>query len=60
MRSEVTHARMEGMVKRGLLPKRTEAMEWQVPKQEVVSSPSDGYVFFFSHLHERGLGVPPH
>jgi hypothetical protein len=50
---------MESLVKRGLLPARTEALEWVVPGDEEVSAPPDGYVVSFTSFHERGLVVPP-
>ena len=59
-RSDVTHARMEGLVKRGLLHERTDAAEWLVPDREDASAPPDGYVVSFVPFHERGLAVPPH
>ena len=59
-RSDVTHARMEGLVKRGLLRRRTDAVEWLVPGREDTPMPPDGYVISFVPFHERGLIVPPH
>ena len=59
-RSDVTHARMEGLVKRGLLRGRTDAAEWLVPSREDVLVSLDGYVVSFVPFHERGLAVPPH
>ena len=59
-RSDVTHARMEGLVKRGLLCWRTDAVEWLVPGHEGAPVPPDGYVISFAPFHERGLTVPPH
>jgi hypothetical protein len=56
-RSDVTHARLESLVKRGLLCVRTEAMEWLVPDREEAPTPPDGYVVSF---HERGLMILPH
>ena len=58
--SDVTHARMEGLVKRGLLCGRTDAVEWLVPGHEDVSVPPDGYVISFTPSHKHGLTVPPH
>ena len=58
--SDVTYARMEGLVKRGLLRGRTEAVEWLVLGSEEVPAPSNGYVMSFAPFHERGLTIPPH
>ena len=58
-RSDVTHARMEGLVKRGLLCGRTDSMEWLVLDHEVPMSP-DGYIVSFAPFYERGLTIPPH
>ena len=58
--SDVTHARMEGLVKRGLLCGRTNAAEWLVPDREDAPMLPDGYVVSFVPFHERGLAVPPH
>ena len=43
-RSDVTHTRMEGLVKRGLLHGRTDMAEWLVPNHKEVSAPPDGYI----------------
>ena len=59
-RSDVTHARMEGLIKQGLLRGRTDVVEWLVPSHEVVPAPPDGYVVSFAPFHKRGLTVPPH
>ena len=59
-RSDVTHANMEGLIKRGLLRGRTDAAEWLVPDREDAPAPPDGYVVSFTSFHERGLAVPPH
>ena len=59
-RSDVTHARMEGLVKRGLLHRRTELVEWLVPGREEVPASLDDYVMSFAPFHERGLTIPPH
>ena len=59
-RSDVTHARMEGLIKRGLLRGRTKVAEWLVLGHEIASAPADGYVVSFAPFHERGLMVPPH
>ena len=49
-RSDVTHARIEGLVKRGLLCRRTDATEWLMPGCEEVLAPPDGYVMSFCSL----------
>ena len=59
-RSDVTHAHMEGLIKRGLLRGRTDAVEWLVPGREDPLAPPDSYVISFAPFHERGLVVPPH
>ena len=59
-RSDVTHARMEGLIKRGLLRRRTNAMEWLVPSHKEVPMPPDGYIVSFVPFHKRGLAIPPH
>ena len=51
---------MEGLVKRGLLRGRTDAVEWLVPSRKEAPAPPDGYVVSFALFHERGLTVPPH
>ena len=43
-RSDVTHARVDGLIKCGLLRGRTEAVEWLMPSREEAPSPTDGYV----------------
>ena len=58
--SNVTHERMEGLIKRGLLHGRTDAMEWLVPSHEEVSMSPDGYIISFASFHECGLVIPPH
>ena len=58
--SDVTHAHMEGLVKRGLLYGRTDAAEWLVPGREDASASPDGYVVSFALFHKHGLVVPPH
>ena len=50
---------MEVLVKRGLLHRWTDAMEWLVPGHEDAPAPPDGYVVSFVPFHERGLAVPP-
>ena len=59
-RSNVTHTRMEGLIKCGLLHGRTEAMEWLVPGHEEVPAPPNGYVMSIAPFHECGLMIPPH
>ena len=59
-RSDVIPARMEGLVKKGLLHARTEAAEWLIPRGEDVPLPPDGYVMSFMHFHERGFATPTH
>jgi hypothetical protein len=58
--SDILHARMEGLIKHGLLPTRTEALEWVLPSDEEVPTPLDGYVVSFTPFHEHGLTVSPH
>ena len=58
--SDVTHARMEGLVKRGLLRERTDAVEWLMPGREDAPALADSYIVSFAPFHERGLVVPPH
>ena len=59
-RSDITHARMEGLIKRGLLRRRTDAVEWLVTGREDAPAPLDGYVVSFTPFHEHGLVVPSH
>ena len=59
-RSDVTHTRMEGLVKRGLLRGRTDAMEWLVSNHEEVPMSPNGYIISFVPFHEHGLAIPPH
>ena len=58
--SDVTHARMEGLIKQGLLRGRTDVVEWLVPDREDALAPPNGYVVSFVPFHERRLAVPPH
>jgi len=51
---------MEGLIKRGLLRGRTDAVEWLVPGREDAPAPPDGYVVSFVPFHEHGLMVPRH
>ena len=60
LRSDVLHARMEGLVKKGLLHARTMTMEWIIPGGEDEPSLPDGCIISFIPLHERGLVTPPH
>ena len=57
---DVTYARMEGLIKHGLLHGRTDAAEWLVPSHEEAPVPPDGYIVSFMLFHERRLVVPPH
>jgi hypothetical protein len=50
---------MESLIKHGLLPTRTEALEWVVPGDEDVLASPDGYVISFIPFHECGLTAPP-
>ena len=59
-RSDVTYVRMEGLVKRGLLRGRTDAVEWLVPSHDEAPVPPDDYVVSSALFHERGLAVPHH
>jgi hypothetical protein len=59
-RSDILCARMEALVKRGLLRARTQANEWIVPDDEEVPMPPDGYIVSFMLFPDRGLVVPPH
>ena len=59
-RSDVTHARMEGLIKRGLLCGRTDAVEWLVPGHEDAPALLDGYIISFAPFHECGLMTPAH
>ena len=59
-RYDVTHVRMVGLIKHGLLRGRTDAAEWLVPGCEDALAPPDGYVVSFTPFHEHGLMVPPH
>jgi len=58
-RSDVTYARMEGFVKRGLRG-RTDAVEWLVSGHEEAPALPDGYIVSLTLFHESGLTVPPH
>ena len=50
-RSDVTHARLEGLVKRGLLYGRTDMVEWLVPSHKEAPALPDGYVMSFTPFH---------
>ena len=58
-RSDITHRHMEGLVRRGLLPMRTEALEWLIPGDEEAPASPDGYVVSFTHFLERRPASPP-
>jgi hypothetical protein len=58
--SDVTHPRMGGLVKGGLLRARTTVMEWLVPGGEDAPAPPDGYVVAFMPFLEHGLASPPY
>jgi hypothetical protein len=58
-RSDIIHAGMESLVKRGLLPVRTEALGWSVPDEEEVPTLSNGYIVSFTLFHEHRLAAPP-
>jgi hypothetical protein len=49
---------MLGLVHRGLLPTRTDALEWILSGDERFLASPDGYVVSFTHFHERGLATP--
>jgi hypothetical protein len=57
-RSDIIHARMESLVKCGLLPARTEALVWVVLGDEDAPAPPDSYVVSFIPFHERRLTAP--
>ena len=59
-RSDITDARMEGLVKCSLLRGRTDAMEWLVPGCEEVPMSPDSYIISFAPFHEHRLVIPPH
>ena len=48
---DVTYARMEGLIKCGLLRGRTDAMELLVPSCEDAPASPDGYVVSFAPFH---------
>ena len=57
---DVTYARMEGLIKCGLLRGRTDAVEWLVTSHEDAPAPPNSYIVSFALFHQRGLMVPPH
>ena len=59
-RSDITLQRLEGLIRRGLLCPWTTAEEWQLPGNEDVSLPPEGYVVSFARFHERGFATPAH
>lgn len=59
-RSDIIPARMNSLVKKGLLCPRTEAEEWKIPRDECPPSPPPEYIVSFAPFHERGLAAPPH
>ena len=50
--SDVTAARLNGLVAKGLLCPLTAAQEWIVPSGESEPQPPPGYVVLFVHFHE--------
>ena len=58
--SDVTHPCLEGLVKRGLLHRRTDVVEWLMPGHKDASASPAGYVVSFVPFHECGLMIPPH
>ena len=58
--SDITHARIEGLIKRSLLRGRTDAMEWLVLGHKEVPMSPDGYIVSFAPFHEHGFAIPPH
>jgi hypothetical protein len=58
-RSNILRARMDTLVKHGLLQAKTEADEWVLPSDKGVPMLHDGYVVSFMPFHERGFTVPP-
>jgi hypothetical protein len=49
---------MLGLIHRGLLPTRTDVLEWILSGDERFPVSPDGYVVLFTHFHERGLAAP--
>ena len=58
--SDVTHTRMEGLVKHSLLHGRTDAAEWLMPGCKDAPTSADDYVVSFAPFHEHGLVIPLH
>nr|XP_034604587.1 uncharacterized protein LOC117864564 [Setaria viridis] len=62
-RSSFGTSRADGVVKKGLLCKRTARDEWRLPGREDALHPDGGYVVSFLHFHERDATprdfVPP-
>lgn len=59
-RSTCGDACMMGLIHRGLLPVRTNVLEWILSDRERLLEPSDGYVVSFVHFHEHRLTAPAH
>ena len=59
-RSNITPQRLEGLIRHGLLCSLTAIEEWQLPGDEDMPSPPEGYVVSFALFHERGFTVPAH
>jgi hypothetical protein len=58
-RSDIIHARMESLVKHGLLPMRAEVLGWDVPDEEEVPTLPNGDVISFTPFHKHRLVAPP-
>jgi hypothetical protein len=59
--SNVTEARLLGLVKKGQLRPNTEDQEeWRVPEIARIPVPPPGFVVSFAPFHERGLATPAH
>jgi hypothetical protein len=59
-RSDVTTARLNGLVAKGLMCPLTAVQEWIVPFSEAEPRPPPGYVVSFVFFHERGFATPAH
>ena len=59
-KSNISHQRLEGLVRRGLLRPLTAVDEWRLPGEEEEPEPPEGYVVSFAHFHERGFAMPTH
>ena len=57
-RSTATLVQLQGLAEAGMLPRLTEAGEWQKPGTEDFPWPPPGYVVSFVTFHERGFSVP--